>query len=89
LEKGLSLSLSRLGPQGINISQVEGSVELGLSDDVNANIRIRAYSGDVKTEIPNAQVTDSGRAEYKARIGSGGADISLSKIEGNIRIRRI
>ncbi|MDX6694364.1 MAG: hypothetical protein QOF02_1967 [Blastocatellia bacterium] len=88
LEKGLSLMVSRLGSQGINISQVEGSVELGLSSDVNADLRINSYSGDIKTEIPDAQVNDSGRAGYRARFGNGGADISISHIEGDIRIRR-
>jgi Putative adhesin len=88
LEKGLSLSVARLDAQGINISQVEGSVELGLSSDVNADLSISAYSGDIKTEIPDAQASNSGRKGYKARIGSGGANISISHIEGDIRIRR-
>lgn len=88
LEKGLSLSVSRLGAQGINISQVEGSIELGLSNDVNADLSIRSYSGDIKTEILDAQVSDSGRAGYRARFGSGGANISISHIEGDIRIHR-
>jgi DUF4097 and DUF4098 domain-containing protein YvlB len=88
LEKGLLLKVSRLGAQGINISRVEGPVELGISGDVNADLSIRAYSGDIKTEFPDAQVSDSGRAGYRARFGSGGASISISNIEGNIRIRR-
>lgn len=89
LEKGLSLNVSNLDARGITISRVEGSVELGLAGEVNADLRITAYSGEIKTDLPGAEVSDSGREGYRARIGSGGANISLSGIEGNIRIRRV
>jgi DUF4097 and DUF4098 domain-containing protein YvlB len=89
LEKGLSLNVNGPGLQRINISQVEGSVELGLAGDLNADLHISGYSGEVKAEIPGAQVNDAGRAGYRARLGSGGKSISISHIEGDVRIRRL
>jgi hypothetical protein len=88
LEKGLSLTVAGLKFQGISISEVEGAVELGVTDDLNADLKVDAYEGDIKTEISNAQVRKIGSAGYRVRIGAGGADILLSRIEGAIRIHR-
>lgn len=89
LEKGLSLTIHQLGTKGVNISRVEGPVELGLSSVVNADLRVSSHSGRLKTEIPEVQGNESVERDYSVRLGSGGARISLSKIGGDIRIHRV
>jgi HAMP domain-containing protein len=89
LEKGLSLNVSQPGAQGISISQVEGSVELGLVGEINADLRITGNTGEIDANIPGAVVNNSGQKGYRARIGTGGVNITLSQIEGNIKIHRV
>lgn len=90
LEKGLTLTIPRLGAQGVDISRVEGPVDLGITSDINADLNVSNYSSDLRTEIPGSRTGDGGdgRRSYRARLGSGGGRISLSYIEGDVRIRR-
>lgn len=87
VEGGLSLNVAQVSPQGINIHNIEGAVELGVRKDLNADLSVDE-SGNIQIDIPNVQ-TSSGRKEYRLRLGAGGADISISSIEGGVRVRRI
>ncbi|HEY9284931.1 MAG TPA: hypothetical protein VIP46_15850 [Pyrinomonadaceae bacterium] len=88
LEKGLSLTVERLGETGVSVSNVEGAVEFYVAGDLNADLRITSSSGDISADLPGAQVSRQGPRSYAARLGAGGASISLSGIEGAVRVRR-
>lgn len=88
IEKGLSLTVERLGELGVRISNVEGAVELDVAGDLNADLHITSSSGDISADLPGAQVSRQGARRYAARLGAGGASISLSGIEGAVRVRR-
>jgi hypothetical protein len=44
-------------------------------------------NGVVTSDLPNVVVDKTSRGNYTARIGSGGASISASGINGNIRLK--
>ena len=88
LEKGLSLTVERLGELGVRVSNVEGAVELDVAGDLNADLRITSSSGDISADLPGAQVSRRGPRSYAARLGSGGNKLTLTGIEGAVRVRR-
>ncbi len=89
VEGDLALSVEQIGSQGISIHNIEGAVELGVAKDLNADLRVIDQAGHIQIDIPNVQTSESGRKDYRLRLGTGGAGISISRIEGGVKIRRI
>lgn len=89
VESGLSLNVAQVGTEGINVHHIEGPVELGVADKVNAELLVRRHSGKVLVTIPNAPAMKAGQRGYQFQLGSGGAQISISAIEGDVNIRSI
>jgi len=87
IEGGVTLNIARLGSQGITVRNVEGAVELRVAENVNANLRVHR-SVNVVIDLPNAPASKAGR-EYWLQLGSGGADIVISGIEGSVKIRGV
>ena len=83
----LSFALKGLGKAGIEISGINGNIELRLSESVNADLEAHGMNGAVTSELANVVVDKTSRGNYTARIGSGGAPISASGINGNIRLK--
>ena len=83
----VSFALNSLGKEGIDISGINGNIELRLSENVNADLEAHGMNGVVTSELPNVVVDKTSRGNYTARIGSGGASISASGINGNIRLK--
>jgi DUF4097 and DUF4098 domain-containing protein YvlB len=73
--------------KGIDISGINGNIELRLSENVNADLEANGMNGVVTSELPNVVVDKTSRGNYTARIGSGGPSISASGINGNIRLK--
>ncbi len=88
VEGGLGLNVVHVSPEGINIHDIEGSVELGVTEKLNANLRFKGHSGKFQIDIPNVQTTVLGKNDNRIRLNAGGADISFSRIEGGVSIRR-
>ncbi len=89
VEGDLALNVQQIGLQGISINNIEGAVELGVAKDLNADLRVVGTSGHIEIDIPNVPTNGSGRKDYRLRLGTGGTDIVISRIEGGVRIRRI
>ena len=85
----VNVTLVSLSPEGIHISSVSGSVEIGFKADVNADFKADGVSGQVYLDVPNA-IRDSEVKEpnARARIGAGGTPITISSVSGNIRVTR-
>jgi len=83
----VSFALKGLGKAGIEISGINGNIELRLSESVNADLEASGMNGVVTSELANVIVDKTSRGNYTARIGSGGAPISASGINGNIRLK--
>ena len=92
LAQGISMEINEIGERGVHLSSVVGGVELGLSNNLNAEFVADRVDGNVISDIPNIKivtiVTD-GRSSYEARIGSGGQMITISSVRGGIRLRKL
>lgn len=85
----LNATLASLSTQGIHVKSVSGSVEIAFKSDVNADFNAEHVIGQVYLEVPN--VTRDSEAKLpnvRARIGTGGTPITISRVSGNIRLMR-
>jgi hypothetical protein len=83
LAQGLTLTLARLGPAGIQISSVVGGAELRFGPEAKAHVRVSSIQGKVESDWP-ARGSDS----HAYQIGSGGPAVSISSVIGPVRLRR-
>ena len=85
----ISVGLKSLDDRGARFSGVNGGIELRLGDGLNADLTARGMNGNVRSEIAGVTVDkeEYGR-NYSARIGTGGAPITISGINGNVRLTR-
>jgi len=86
LANGLTIGLAQPGEQGIRISSITGGIDLSVGYSVNTNIVVTSLRGEIQNDAPDASVTKMGQSGFNILIGSGGKPISVSSIEGGIRI---
>src|SRR5713226_6409208 len=83
----VSVGLRQLGERGARVSGVNGNIELRLASELNADLTARGMNGRLNSEIPAITVdNDDHGSHYSAHIGSGGAPITISGINGNVRL---
>jgi hypothetical protein len=84
------VGLKQLGERGARLSGINGGIELRLANGLNANLTSKGMNGNVRSEIADVTVDkgDHG-SRYSARIGTGGAPITLSGINGNVRLTHL
>ena len=86
----ISVALKELDERGVQASGINGSIELRLANGVNADLVAKGMNGRVRSEIPEVTVDREGYGSgYSARIGSGGAPINVSGINGNVLLTRL
>ena len=83
------MGLKQLDKEGIDISGINGNIELRLGEGVNADLETHGMNGNVTSDLPNVVVDKSKRGSYSAQIGRGGNSISASGINGNIRLKQL
>lgn len=84
----ISVGLSSLGT-GARLSGINGNLELKLAQTLSAQLTAKGMNGSVRSEISEVTVEkDDHGSRYSARIGNGGAPITLSGINGNVRLTR-
>lgn len=85
----ITLSIRQIGEKGVRIKGINGAVELRFADKLNADLEARGINGRVKAELPDVVVQgEQERSKFNARIGTGGAPINLSGINGSVRLVR-
>lgn len=85
----VTLNMSRLGASGVRVEQVSGKVALRFMDDVNADLQTRGIKGKVYVELANVSVEgEMNRADFRAKVGTGGAPIQISDVTGSVRLSR-
>ncbi len=80
--------LANLNKDGIEIHQINGNIDLKFLDDVNVNVEAHGLHGRVNAEVPNVKVEKQERQYYRATIGSGGPEISVGRMNGNLTLLR-
>lgn len=85
----VGITIARLGQKGINVSGINGRVELRFTDDLNADLDVTGINGSVQADVPNVTVQGKmSRSNFRAKIGTGGTRISVSGINGGVRLVR-
>src|SRR2546423_9016520 len=85
----VSLVVARLGSEGVHVGGVNGAIELKLAPGVNADLEAHGMNGNLRSDLPEVIVDrDQFGSHYSARIGSGGAPITINGINGNVRLTR-
>lgn len=83
----LTMTIAGLNERGVRAKDINGSVELRFSSDLNANLNVIKYNGSVKSELPDTTVLEKKPNEFfAARIGSGGIPISITGVNGSVRL---
>ena len=76
--------------RGARLSGINGNIELRVAGDTNADLNAKGMNGSVRSEIPEIVVDKDDRgSRYSARIGNGGSPITISGINGNVRLARL
>ena len=85
----ISVGLNRLSNSGARVNGINGNIELRLAAGLNADLSASGMNGSVRSEIPDVAVDKNEfGSRYSAKIGSGGAPITISGINGNVRLTR-
>ena len=85
----ISVGLNSLRDLGARLSGINGNIELKLATGLNAQLSAKGMNGNVRSEIPGVTIErDDHGSRFSARIGSGGAPITISGINGNVRLTR-
>ncbi|MGD0963700.1 MAG: DUF4097 family beta strand repeat-containing protein [Candidatus Acidiferrales bacterium] len=73
----------------MNVETVNGSVVLALPSKAHANLRVLNFNGEFSSELPVTSTTASTTARaFRARLGAGGAEISVRTVNGAIHLVR-
>jgi hypothetical protein len=81
------VTIAQLGERGIRVSGINGSVELRFSEALNADLKVTGINGSVNADMPNVVVQGTvSRNNFNARIGSGGSPITVSGVNGRVRL---
>jgi hypothetical protein len=85
----VTLNMARLGAGGVRVEQVSGKVNLRFMDEVNADLQTSGIKGKVYVELANVAVQgEMNRADFRAKIGTGGTPINISGVTGSVRLSR-
>jgi hypothetical protein len=85
----ISVALRSLDKGGVHLSGINGNIELRLANGLNADLEAHGMNGSVRSDIPEIMVEKSEHGnKYWAHIGSGGNEIKVSGINGNVRLTR-
>jgi DUF4097 and DUF4098 domain-containing protein YvlB len=83
----LTVTIAQLGERGIRVSGVNGGVELRFAEALNADLHVNGINGSVSADVPNVVVQGRvSRTTFNAQIGSGGAPITVSGVNGSVRL---
>jgi len=86
---GLNIAIARLGERGILVRGVNGGAELNFANVVNAELDVGVVTGGVYVDVPDvAPLKTNKDVISRAKIGAGGAPITISGVNGSVRIRR-
>jgi Putative adhesin len=83
----LRAGLPGTGQRGIRISSVGGHVELRFRHEPNADLEASSVSGRLFADVPDVVMLEpESSVRTRARIGAGGAQLSINKVGGDVRL---
>lgn len=82
----VKFAVARLGSEGLEIKGVNGNVDVRFREVVNADIDVKGNNGGLTLNVPNVTMQErESRTNMRARLGSGGAQIDIKGVNGQIR----
>ena len=88
LAGGVTMEVTDVADRGIRLDSVTGGVDMGVRAGVSADLSVSSIVGDVDSDLPDLRVSQTGDADFRASIGSGGRPIAISSIVGTVKLRR-
>src|SRR5215471_14968102 len=82
----VTISLSQLGERGMHVTGVNGRITISLAEGINADLEVSSINGNVSSDLPLTVQGKWGPRDFRARLGSGGAPISISGVNGQVKI---
>jgi hypothetical protein len=84
----IDAAMGRTDPEGgLRFETVNGSIELDLPDDVDADVEANWLNGGLETDLPLRVEGRIGRRSARGVLGEGGPRLELSTVNGSIRLR--
>ena len=73
----------------LKIASVNGSIELRMPDDLNANVSFKSVNGTMTSDFP-LTISNSWPVGHtaKGQIGSGGRELVIETVNGSVRLRK-
>ena len=72
----------------LRIDSVNGSIHLTLPDTVNSDVKFSSVNGRLHTDFPLTVDGSLNGRHVEGRIGSGGRELVLETVNGNVELRR-
>ncbi|MFN0109825.1 MAG: DUF4097 family beta strand repeat-containing protein [Blastocatellia bacterium] len=85
---GVSVTMMKLSAAGLRVSSVNGGVEIGIRGDVNADVDVHGVNGGIDSDLPISAQGEMKRGQLVGKIGSGGAPIKITSVNGGVTLRR-
>lgn len=84
------ITFAQLNGRGIDVSGIAGNVTLRFEGEVNADLRMRGVAGEFKNELDkvSAKEETSRSGWMQTQIGTGGPEISIRNISGNVTLSK-
>ena len=73
---------------GVEFRTVNGGITLDLPSGLSAEVRAETVNGEIFTDFPLTVTGKLGPRRVTGMIGSGGRQLALSTVNGNIRLRK-
>jgi len=73
---------------GVEFTTVNGGITLDLPSDLSTEVRASTVNGDLVTDFPLLVTGKFGPRHLHGTIGNGGRQLSLSTVNGSIRLRK-
>jgi hypothetical protein len=85
----ISFGLNKLSNSGVRLNGINGNIEMRIPVGLNADLSASGMNGNVRSELPDVTINKNEfGSRYTARIGNGGAPITISGINGNVHLTR-
>ncbi|MDQ3011963.1 MAG: hypothetical protein M3X11_14805 [Acidobacteriota bacterium] len=82
-----SVSIKRIGEGGLRVTSINGGVEIGLPESTNADVEVRSVNGGINADIPINVIGEMRRGQLIGKLGSGGAKITVTSVNGGVTLR--
>lgn len=82
-----SIAVNGIGDGGLRVSSINGGVEIRLPESTNADVEVRSVNGGINADIPINVIGEMRRGQLTGKLGSGGAKITVTSVNGGVTLR--